>query len=401
MKHHGFCVRCGKGIYTDWQPTDTIAAGAVCNCPHPGHVIESDAQVAALQDRIRELEAALSLEKEAHTKTAFDLMEISCDLRAQLAALRAGDMVPKGWKLVPREATHDMTGAVLTAGENRWPLMETWEKMYDAAPVADGKAQEPHKPHLGCPCSDCEAAWKRHERMSALPCPHCGGAIACEIAKEPVAEVVATSRDFPLTVRWLQHPVEIGLKVGTKLYASPVVAAPQEPTDTRAKALEEAAKICEARMDFCKCAMECAAAIRELESQIRAKNVEWEAIERRMYLAEDQLEDQLAATTVPVVAKEPFDLVQRLLEVEREQREVAYGMDMRPEDTANWTYAETCRLAAEWINTYPPTDTLAKALEEAAELRDLLRCSSKALHDGIVDYRLLDRIDAAIKGETP
>lgn len=104
-----------------------------------------------------------------------------------------------------------------------------------------------------------------------------------------------------------------------------------------------------------------------------------------------------------------FDLVQRLLDVEREQREVASNMDMRPEDTANWEYAETCRLAAEWINTQPqdakPTAQTADArdaamagLLEEAQKYVALEVEAESLNIGSMGHatKLADQIDAAL-----
>jgi hypothetical protein len=49
--------------------------------------------------------------------------------------------LPREWVMVPRKPTHGMTGAILNAGENRWPLMEIWEKMIAAAPPAPQDAK--------------------------------------------------------------------------------------------------------------------------------------------------------------------------------------------------------------------------------------------------------------------
>ena len=57
-----------------------------------------------------------------------------------------------------------------------------------------------------------------------------------------------------------------------------------------------------------------------------------------------------------------MDIIARLKVVEDAEREVSLGMDMRPEDTANYAYAETCHRAAAEI------ERLQAKIERARQL---------------------------------
>jgi hypothetical protein len=64
-------------------------------------------------------------------------------------------------------------------------------------------------------------------------------------------------------------------------------------------------------------------------------------------------------------------LAELLRVVERAQLEIASGMDMRPEDTANYFYAEVCHRAADHIDAL--TSQVKAGADEIEKMREALR----------------------------
>jgi hypothetical protein len=242
------------------------------------------------EERIRELEAANAVEPsllqcpKCATRVVHwpdeEMRQRAEKAEAELAALRAGDMV-----LVPKEPTQKMISAGDTqmpdvAWDTRDSLRDAWACMLAAAPVADGKAQEPVKLRVidatapreiylnvsdepddaAEPWNDSwdnETTWCQDPALS-VNVKYIRADLAAttvpEIAKEPMDEQLALiPRPPEVTPLPLVRYARTGpganvlFKPAPDGYWTPwhVAQAHLDATDTRAKALEEAAKICD------------------------------------------------------------------------------------------------------------------------------------------------------------